>query len=1341
VSARAWRDDLDLPPATTWLLEASAGTGKTFQIAGLFTRLVAEYGVPAERILAVTFTNAATAELRDRVRGRLRDALALVRAEHPETDDPIFRRLLALPSADEGVARETLEQRLELALRGFDLAPISTIHGFSQRMLQELAFDSGQDPEPEILADAGEVLEQIVDDTLADLFARATPAEVTALQAAGLDRATLLDVARKMCGATEPRVVPARAGSLEDEIARASARAQRIAALRVRWAGAEGQAAREALIADVRGKRLGSHPNHYQSSLDKVGVWLAHPDPIDFDEAWCARLRIDALGAAWKVAKERPQSRPWWAPLAELDAIWTDEPTFFRDLAPRAAFARDVRARVEAELQRRRVLTYDGMLSRLAERVARDGGAQSPLAARIRDKFDAVLVDEFQDTDDAQWRVIEAAFHGHRRLFLIGDPKQAIYAFRGADVHVYLQAARVVEPAHRRTMAFNWRSDPAAVHAMNALFREGSGAFDQDAIDYVHVSPKKPDRLAPAGAGLELRWVDDRVLGGEAGAPIGRKIDGTLAALAAREAVAWLHGERGALLDKGQPQRIEPGDLAVLVNGHHEGRAVRNALARVGVPAVAASRGSVFDTPPARWLAAWLDGVAGAGRDREARHAAVTPLFGWTADELSWALAIASGGEPVRAQAIAAGGVVRDWNAWTERLRAAAERWPRHGFARTFDAEAVACDVYPRVLAQPDGERHATDLRHLFELLHVEDRTRRGSPRALAEWLRAQAEVDAEEHAQRLESDARAVTIETVHASKGLEYPIVLLPFVGSARGDRDGGGPLLVRGDPPAAGHGASAELNLSPPGSDARAEAFARAQAEQRREGLRKLYVALTRAKHRTVAWYGPIGEAGDKTSATSLGRLLMRDPRRAGFDDAAMPVFAEGSSAWPSVEARLDALAHASEGAIAWRAEEALASEPEAPRVDERAGAGGAAGEEVTLATARWPSERPSLLGPWTVTSYSGLAAASVPPDEDEKLFADAAPAIGGAERRPTRAAPAVRIDPPPLASIAAPPRLSLGAGTVFGTWVHAIFEQLDFASGLAKDGRPLDALVRAEGAKLGLGGEPALAKELIARLPALLSTPLDAKLAGGVEDPLRGLPRGFALKDLTRADRLDELAFDLRLGDGTAYRARPEEHDAPLAMRPGCVDPGQVLDAIAGAVGQARGPSVSAWLAWLGARRAAGEALIGSIAGVLTGSIDLVFRTRGGDTASDDGRYYVIDYKTNRIGAASAGHYAAAWLDWEMATTGYLLQALLYTLALHRHLRARLRRYDYDAHVGGYLYLFLRGMAGPETPRDPATGRCLGVFGDRWPRAVIESLDQALAPSFVSKPAAAGDEVSR
>ncbi len=303
-----------------------------------------------------------------------------------------------------------------------------------------------------------------------------------------------------------------------------------------------------------------------------------------------------------------------------------------------------------------------------------------------------------------------------------------------------------------------------------------------------------------------------------------------------------------------------------------------------------------------------------------------------------------------------------------------------------------------------------------------------------------------------------------------------------------------------------------------------------------------------------------------------------------------------------------------------------------------------------------------------------------------------------------------------------RLRLGRGTRYGSFVHEVFELVDFSSGRTHDGQDLGAAAQALAASHGLSREDGYVEELVRCMPRILSTPLDA--AHGPE-PLRGLPTGFTLAHIEKKDRLDELSFDLRLGAGTAYERRSVHAPAArgaardrLVTRPGCVDPAAVYEALAA---ETCVEGVSSWLAAQRGRRDEGRALVGSIAGVLTGSIDLLFRAHG----PEGPRYFLADYKTNRIESSQAFHYGGPWLAWKMAKTGYPLQALLYTVALHRHLGQRLVDYDYDRHVGGYLYLFLRGMAGSETPRSPEGGRCLGVFGHRWSRQTVEALDRALS----------------
>jgi exodeoxyribonuclease V beta subunit len=1315
MTLRPWQESEPLPERSAWLLEASAGTGKTYQIAGLVLRLVAEYGLPIERILAITFTNAATAELRDRVRRRLSRALSVLEDGGTDPDDKFIAHLLDLQTP----ARDTIILRLRIALRDFDLAAISTIHGFSQRMLKELAFDSGQDPDLELLADPAEILEEIIDDELARFFHGVGVEEVALYQAAGMERAMLMRVARAMCGAVDPVLTPSRSpGAAPQTLARLRAFRADCAAMHATLTTPASTTA----LQRLRDTSEQFHQGHLlKGRIEKVIAWLDADARLPTDDMTCKA--IDALsGSGLRAAFEQKLRKggdkdaltcePYWPLILALDVFVDAAGAFWNDFAPLADFAAEVRGRFDAALRRRRVLTFDTMLSRLADRVMEEGGADSAVARRVRERYDAVLVDEFQDTDAAQWSVLQAAFLGHRRLMLIGDPKQAIYAFRGADVHVYTQAAGAVDGDRRRTMSINYRSDQRVLDALNTLWRPGSDAFGAAGFDYVKVSP--PDTAASvdpdAPPGLEIRWLDARAFGGALDEPVSKKRSADLARLAAAEVVASLSSTDG----RDPPRVDEASGLAVLVNSHAQASAVQRALRDAKVPAVAATRSTVFATEVAQWLATWLDAVAAAGRDREARAAVVTPLFGWTAADLAWALVSADeGGRP--------------WQRWAARLHDAASTWPRWGFARVFDREVVDLEVMPRLLAMPDGERLATDLRHLFELVHAEERSSRKGPSALATWIRAEAEVEDQARAQRLESDAEAVRIETIHASKGLEYGHVLLPYTWDVRQPAADAGPIVIR-------EGGVTRVDLTPESSPVRTAARVAEGDERRREELRKLYVALTRAEHRNVAWYGPMGRDGQAAAATAMGRLLFRDPDTRGHVDGALPDFKKPGKSkgapkpdpaapgpWAVARARLDSLTMRSGGAAVWSPVEELRSgvvwrpvQPPAP---------------VAPQVAAWPTDRPSLRGAWRVTSYTGLAARSAVASVDGEGNATT---DGELERDDLRAGrderPGVVASSsmPPLVDIVMPrgdgDRLKQGRGTGYGTFVHEVFEGLDLTTARGKDGEGLRDLVQRSAERNGLAADPQIADELADRLPGLLATPLDCAQR---EDALRGLPSGFTLAQIGARDRLDELEFNLRLGAGARY----------ARTQPVVIDPARVEAALASALDETRlAPPeiqpVREWLAHhLDRARHEGVQMFEAIAGILTGSIDLVFRAHPDAVqraaGANDPRWFIADYKTNVVETSTPGHFTGPWLAWKMATTGYPLQALLYTVALHRHLRLRMGdRYDYDRHIGGYLYLFVRGMAGPDTPRCAETGRCLGVFAHRWSKQTIELMDAAL-----------------
>ncbi len=1368
MTAAPWVGTEDLPAGVPQLLEASAGTGKTWQIAGLVVRLVAEYAIPLDRVLVITFTSAATAELRDRIRRRLLASRELLRGDREAGDDPILDTL----AADDRVRPERLA-RVEAALSAFDLAPISTIHGFCQRMLEQLAFESGQEPTLELLTDLGPLLDELVWDELALAFASTRAEDLPLLEDLGWTSERLGAIARAMAAAVPPRAEPDAAPdgmAVSEPSGFIEQWRQRTSALLAWWEDpAGGLECREhlRLAFEQVNPSTGSkciHGNKLRKSVvggsfAEMAAWLVDGGPRGkrLGTTWAKQFGVGSVEDAWRGpgSVEEQAFYPLFARataiFAEQDALWG---------VPAAGFARRVRRGLAERLRQSSLITYDTMLSRLATRISEEG-PEGPLARAIRERFAVALVDEFQDTDSAQWSILRAVFeHPERRLLLIGDPKQAIYAFRGADLHVYLEAVRAVEARGQRgTMRTNWRSDKPYVEALNHCWGHRASVFGADLdVDYedVEAAPSHVQwrlRGLPPGdlsvrdrRPLELRWVDGESAGQDAareGFALSNKAQAEewVATLAAAETARLLGSEAEiyASRDGEQPpdwRRLDASDIALLVGTNDHGKRIERHLRRWGIPTVSTGRVRVFDSSVASWVLAWLDAVAAPGRDRPARSLAATALFGWSAAALAASMS----------------GSLADprWNRWMEAIAGWAERWPRQGFARVFEAALDSFDVLPRLLCTVRGERLATDLRHLLELVHREERRARMSPAALAAWLRGQQGRTAmggdDPSALRIESDASAVRIVTVHKSKGLEYPIVLVPFLWVSSASRDGSKPVRWHAERDGKER---LLLDLHPKQSPLRALALAGAEREARQERMRQAYVALTRAAHHCVLWLGPLGQGGQDLGASPVGSLVLRQRDEAGQLVPSSPIDLEipscragltpaklqgkldqGVAAREEAWRRLDRLAESSQERLGWSRER----RPE-PAKRLRLGVGA----PLRVEAQPWTG-RSFLGGPWQVLSYTSLMKGVAHPSEEplrrEELHPAGAHSSGESGQALGSLVPIEAADPTSSSSGYGVPSeagelsepiqaTSLTGGAAAGTWVHAILEELDFQSGQARDRRPVLELARDLGLRHGIRRpeDHELVTGLLARV---LETPLD----GGPT----ALPVGYTLSSLQPADRIDELPFDLRLGLGSRWSPGSASGSGPSGS----------IDAASARRALVRGLDRPGWKnrPWLERILANPQPIFPAIPGLLTGFVDLVFRVPA--EGSPTGRVYLADYKTNRIGPphnrrdSRRLHYGQGWLAREMDDHGYPLQSLIYTVALHRLLRLRDPDYCYERDMGGSLYLFVRGMEGARVFRDE--GLALGVYADRWPAQVVVGLDRALDGHPVAEVESAMDAVA-
>ncbi|WP_432483127.1 UvrD-helicase domain-containing protein [Kineococcus esterisolvens] len=961
---------------------------------------------------------------------------------------------------------------------------------------------------------------------------------------------------------------------------------------------------------------------------DDLYLRWAVREPLPFDRD-CA-LRVGRAAVARPGARLEPAER---APRSPADL--------------RVRFATAVRAETARRRAARRVLGFDDLLVRLRDALAAPvSGAVA--RERLRLRYRVVLVDEFQDTDGVQWDVLRLAFHGVRPMVLVGDPKQAVYAFRGADVHSYLAARAAAD--HEATLDVNHRSDPAVVHGVQRLLR--GAALGQEGI-VVHGVRPAHDRAALVdaagaedGAPVRLRVLPRAGLPTDrAGLPLLARARSEVAADVAAQVAAVLSAGHEVRPRDGSPGRaLAAGDVAVLVRTRTQARLVQEALREAGVPCVLSRGPSVFSTEAARDWLVLLEALEQPHRTARVRRLVLSAFVGCTAEELD------AGGE-------------RATDAAAVRLRTWAAVLAERGVAGLFASIAEEHALPARLLGTTGGERHLTDLRHVCEVLHAEAAAGGRGPAGLLSWLRARVdEADGDvdvERSRRLDTDRASVQVATVHTSKGLQFEVVCVPFGWDA--PSAGSHERL-----PVAHAGAPAvrTLHVGGPGSAGHAAACAAEDAESAGEELRLLYVALTRAVSRLLVWWAPARCTAD----SPLHRLLFAPDPLA--PPPSVPVPAEAD-----VLEELRRLAGPGGGVLVERTDRDGASRPVLP----------APAAADPLPPAVFGGRVDEL---WRRTSYSGLTrglhdAPLVRTGPGEQGTRDETDlevvAVPGPGTAPDPETARWREVPSPLAD--------LPAGTGFGTLVHAVLEGFDPA---APD-RPshLAALAREQ-----FAGE--LAEPLAAALDPVLRTPLG---------PLAG---GAALEGFAVSDRLAELDFELPLGGGDAAGEGS----------------GHLLGEVAGLLRRHLDPAdpVHRYA------DALEEPLLGGqvLRGYLTGSIDAVLRRPGPRGPA----HLVVDYKTNRLAgpgeALTAWHYRREALDDAVREAHYPLQALLYCVALHRFLRWRQSGYDPAVHLGGVLYLFLRGMCGPDAVAGPGGGAAPpGVWSWHPPAALVTDLSDLLA----------------
>ncbi len=866
------------------LIEASAGTGKTYNIAGLFTRLILERGLEAGEILAVTYTEAATKELRDRVQRRLAEALLVLETKNVKDPNDQLMNHVRDQAASGELDRETSKLRLQLALAEFDNAPIFTIHGFCQRMLAERAFECGRPFEQEITTDEMGLLGEIARDFWR---VQVVPRKMTASILIGED----LSLWRG--GPGNKRLGP-------DGLATLGGPLLNYPGLEVR--GPITDQSMEELEQDLEtainalGAMGGARANAEVYLKDKASGLSCGPyKPVTVDgyfESFDAVLQMEFTSGQWGDLN--------WFLLDTIQKTGTgkfQEPEgaavdFFNacetvSLAGKAiangcrsAFLQFAKTELPARKEAAGLLGYGDMLTELEAVLQEDPDGQ--LAQQVRKQFKAALIDEFQDTDPVQLNIFKTLFHGggQTALFLIGDPKQSIYSFRGADIFSYLAARALAD--EERTLLTNYRSEPPSIRAVGQLFEnrgtQTPGAFFFDEIQFE--PSKAPENYSDRGAILvgdvaaHLNfWLwpgtdksaqslpregDDWVAAGKA--------RGELPGVVASAIVKLLHSGAHFEQPGKDPEPVKPGDIAVLVAKNAQAVAMKKALAERGVPAVLKTHESVFAGAEAADLELLLEALAAPNNLSRIKQLLSTDLLGFDGHALH-RLPELYDLEP---------NALADCPEDEQRMVKVAKGLPdyralmvKEGFLPMYRRFLTEGQVREQALRFDDGDRRLTNLFHLGEILQETMATHRMSATSLARWLARQRQDNRpdDKNQLRLESDENAVRLVTVHRSKGLEYPIVYVPFAWDRKNTPAEG--FVFHPDREA--HPGQVVLDL---GSKELESNRAMAAQETLANELRLLYVATTRAKHRCTVVHGRLGSPGHKLGQkeiTSLAWLL--------------------------------------------------------------------------------------------------------------------------------------------------------------------------------------------------------------------------------------------------------------------------------------------------------------------------------------------------------------------------------------------------------------------------------------------------------------------------------------
>lgn len=1222
-------DTLTLPFGGSRLIEASAGTGKTFTIAGLYIRLLLGDGISTpltcDQILVVTFTNAATGELRDRIRSKIQLA---------------YRHFIGLDSKDELITslyqkiavadRPHALKRLDLALKSLDEAAIYTIHGFCQRILTDMAFESSLLFESRFTLDDSEFLHHAVRD-----FWREHCYSLPLVLAEPINRKfsspdALTKALLPLLGASQAQVItkPVPFDKLQQRLIDSLNR------LKLIWP--KEYEATETLLRSLplNGQRFGKKADDYPklaALFNMMESWCEFGDSLPpakvLEQLSLSELKLNKGGVL-----PTPEQAPLLAHIEQLSlAIKNFIPSFL--LCAKV----EIKKRYEQQKLAQNILTPDDLLLTLSRaltpleetetatpsRNAATTAMQTSstvqphiaLAKQIAARFPIALIDEFQDTDPLQYTIFSQIYQQQYdgtikssdfksnsvSLLMIGDPKQAIYAFRGADIHTYI-AAREQTQEHYN-LDTNYRSSHNMILAINALFNSCDNPFISDAIPFetVNPSPYATDKrfidshTEPKNDSSALKL---KLLSEDPEKGLNKATAQTqLAEDAASEIERLLNeAQSGQCTIDGKPLKAK--DIAILVRNRHEADIIKRSLSSRQIGAIFLSRDSVFNTTEAREVAIIIIALANPKDEQAIRAALATSLLGFSAESIHQF----NQDENNRQHLL-------------ELFHNLHQLWLKRGVMPALLNLADETGLIQRLLQCQDGYRRLTDFRHLGELLQ-QKATELDGHSALVHWYQQTlVNTNATDEAQlRLESEQNLVQIVTIHKSKGLEYPVCFIPFISLARESSSKPSPLLYHKE---------GELIWDIEQSN---EGWEQQKQEILAEDLRLLYVALTRPVYQCylyIANYSKVTKRSGLSShlyRTAIGYLLGIESKDCQFD-----VIQAATQKLSSDEIRVTVV------------------DSETFRTDKSTLGKESANINAISTSVQSLESQPQLspkilkrryITPWRIGSYSSLVRNAIGhqsnersnPGSDDELFPELT----------------IIKDEPLIMS-----RFNFERGANAGSFMHLVLEMIDFTQ--AESDLELQLPKAMERYGIDETWYPILKSWYLDLLHAPLSFTAQFNKTQPItiqSDKTQPSATPLTLAQITPSQRLVEMEFYL---------------------------PIEQLEAL----------KLTQLLTEYGYRdEFSGELNFDTLKGMLKGFIDLVFE--------DSGQFFIADYKSNHLGD-DFSDYTESSIEHAIRSHYYHLQYILYSLALHRYLKLRVATYDYDKDFGGCFYLFLRGMS--------------------------------------------------